>query len=98
MCLPVQPARAQWSSAGVPVATGSGWQGPVQGCSDGAGGVLSASEDFRNSRTVADVYAQRLDASGQPATADVTGARRPRPGRCGSSPIRRAGGRTSPSR
>jgi hypothetical protein len=62
-----------WGAAGVPSYSGvtnAGNFGTL--VPDGAGGVLSSGEDFRNSSTVADLYAQRLDPSGQPATADVT--------------------------
>ncbi len=64
VCLAVRPARAQWNGAGVPVATGSGWQGPVRGCSDGAGGAIFGWKDGRAGSANYDVYSQRVDSRG----------------------------------
>ena len=56
----------QWSLEGVPVSIASGPQVAVASISDGAGGVIFVWSDLRTPVNLNDIYAQRLDASGQP--------------------------------
>jgi len=53
----------QWNSAGVALTTGTASQTKVVAVSDGAGGVIAAWEDARDSN---EVYCQRLGPSGSP--------------------------------
>ncbi len=60
----VAPARAQWVTNGNPVCLSPRAQSDVRAVSDGAGGAIVAWADERvGSR---DVYAQRVNAAGQP--------------------------------
>jgi hypothetical protein len=52
-----------WTANGVPVLSITGGQ-HVRIESDGAGGAIIAWTDYRNGLSVSDIYAQRLDASG----------------------------------
>lgn len=54
---------AQWTANGTAVCTASGQQVAPIVVSDGAGGAIFAWYDYRNGST-ADIYTQRLDASG----------------------------------
>ncbi len=61
-------AVAQWhsdSTTNTPVCTASGIQDAAQSCSDGANGVIVAWEDHRSGNGW-DIWAQRLDANGNP--------------------------------
>lgn len=51
-----------WKKDGVPVCLASGAQSAPVVAEDGAGGIIVAWQDFR--RTYADIYAQRVDGSG----------------------------------
>ena len=53
-----------WTDGGVPVCLAVGTQGSPSVIADGSGGVILVWSDFRASN--ADVYAQRLDADGNP--------------------------------
>jgi hypothetical protein len=52
----------QWTANGVAIYTAEGDQGSLQIISDGSGGAIIASDDYRNGKS--DVYAQRVEASG----------------------------------
>lgn len=55
----------QWTSNGVPVATGTGAKFYPEVTADGSGGAIIAWDDSRRNATYDnDVYAQRIDASG----------------------------------
>lgn len=54
--------NVQWQTNGVPICTASGEQSTPTLVSDGTGGAIITWEDFRN--VIADIYAQRIDASG----------------------------------
>ena len=56
--------NAQWTANGVPVCTAPSFQSGVQMVSDGAGGAVIMWLDNRNSQFETDIYAQRIDASG----------------------------------
>lgn len=57
---------AQWLTDGMPVAgPGGSYQYDARVVSDGAGGVIAAWTDSRNSSASPDVYAQRFDARGR---------------------------------
>jgi hypothetical protein len=60
------PALALWETDGVPVCTQPATQGAPAIVSDGAGGVIIAWEDYTEAYDTADIYAQRVDASGAP--------------------------------
>lgn len=68
----------QWGVDGAPVDTVIGSQLRPRAVSDGAGGVIIAWEDFRTSVFNSDLYAQRLNASGNlqwsPSGVMLTGA------------------------
>lgn len=58
------PVTADWSLDGNPVSTAVNGQGIPIAISDGAGGAILFWEDYRSG--AADLYAQRLNAAGQP--------------------------------
>ena len=64
-----QTAFSQWdvsSSVNTSVAVTLLDQQEVRVTSDGKGGAIVASEDFRNNLSFADIFAQRLDKNGIP--------------------------------
>jgi hypothetical protein len=60
------PSHATWATFGSPATLADSNQVLPKSISDGAGGVFIAWEDYRNGFGDADVYAQHLDASGNP--------------------------------
>ena len=67
-CLAASTAFAAWPhdpySGAVPVCTSAGLQNTPAACSDGAGGIIMAWQDFRSGNY--DVYAQRVNSAGVP--------------------------------
>ena len=55
--------NVQWAADGIAICTASGNQYDPQICSDGAGGAIITWQDYR-SGSGADIYAQKIDSSG----------------------------------
>ncbi|MBI1928097.1 M6 family metalloprotease domain-containing protein [Candidatus Poribacteria bacterium] len=53
-----------WTINGIPICMAASSQEKHQLVSDGAGGAIIAWEDYRNSSSSSDIYAQRVDAKG----------------------------------
>jgi len=56
--------NAGWTHCGVPISVAQRSQSSVKVVSDGGGGAIMAWEDFRNSPTESDIYAQRVFSDG----------------------------------
>ena len=56
--------NVNWATNGVPICNASDFQYGAQICSDGVGGAIITWEDLRNGMSDSDIYAQKVNSSG----------------------------------